>query len=117
MSGQYAINAAVRFKNRVRAAASVYGVALVTDKPDSPHLAVKHTDSRLYFAIAEIDDYVPAEMIEKLQSELKDSSTAEVEIYHGMHHAFAFPQRPSYNKAAAEKHWERLFELFSTELN
>src|SRR5580692_7731487 len=39
MSGRYAINAAVRHPDRVRAAASIYGILLVTDEPDSPHLA------------------------------------------------------------------------------
>src|SRR5437763_608857 len=39
MSGQYAINFAARYPDRVGAAASVYGVQLVTDRPDSPHLA------------------------------------------------------------------------------
>src|SRR5579863_3446285 len=39
MSGQYAMNAAVRHPERIRAAASIYGVALVSDRSDSPHLA------------------------------------------------------------------------------
>jgi carboxymethylenebutenolidase len=39
-----------------------------------------------------------------------------VEIYPGTHHGFAFPQRPVYNKPAAERHWERLFQLFGTAL-
>jgi carboxymethylenebutenolidase len=117
MSGKYAINAAVR-NLRVRAAASIYGVALVTDKPDSPHLAPQRTDARLYFGCAETDQYAPMEMIEVLRAELKNKGAhAEVEIYPGTHHGFAFPERPVYNKAAAERHWERLFELFSEALN
>ncbi len=117
MSGKYAINAAVR-NPRVRAAASIYGVALVTDKPDSPHLAPQRTDARLYFGCAETDQYAPMEMIEVLRAELKNKgANAEVEIYPGTHHGFAFPERPVYNKAAAERHWERLFELFSEALN
>jgi carboxymethylenebutenolidase len=39
-----------------------------------------------------------------------------VEIYPGTHHGFAFPQRPVYNKPAAERHWERLFTLFGEAL-
>ena len=46
MSGPYAISAAARYPERVRAAASIYGVALVTDREDSPHLAAKRTDAR-----------------------------------------------------------------------
>jgi carboxymethylenebutenolidase len=97
----------------VRAAASIYGVALVSDRPDSPHLAPRRTDARLYFGCAENDQYAPMEMIDKLRSELADKgANAEVEVYPGTQHGFAFPQRPVYHKAAAERHWERLFALF-----
>ncbi len=53
------MNAAVRHPERIRAAASIYGVALVSDKPDSPHLAPQRTDARLYFGCAENDLYAP----------------------------------------------------------
>jgi carboxymethylenebutenolidase len=117
MSGQYAVNAAVRLPARIRAVASIYGVALVTDKPDSPHLAPRHTDARLYFGCAETDHYAPPEMIERLRTEMQSQrANAEVEIYPGTAHGFAFPQRPAYNKSAAERHWERLFTLFGDAL-
>jgi carboxymethylenebutenolidase len=116
MSGQYAVNAAVRHR-RIRAAASIYGVALATDKPDSPHLAIRHTDARLYFGCAESDPYAPPEMIDKLRAEIQSGrGNAEAEIYPGTSHGFAFPQRPAYNKPAAERHWERLFALFGDAL-
>ncbi len=35
-----------------------------------------------------------------------------IEIYPDTEHGFAFPQRPAYNKDAAERHWERMFALF-----
>ena len=118
MSGRYAVNAAVRHPTRVRAAASIYGTLLVTDQPDSPHLAMQRTDSRLYFGCAETDHYAPQEMIDKLRSELEmKGGNAEVEIYPGTSHGFAFPQRPAYHKPSAERHWERLFELFDKALN
>jgi carboxymethylenebutenolidase len=117
MSGQYAVNAAVRHPDRIRAAASIYGVALVTDKPDSPHLASRHTDARLYFGCAETDQYAPPAMIDQLRTEMQNQrADAEVEIYPGTAHGFAFPQRPAYNKPAAERHWERLFTLFGDAL-
>jgi carboxymethylenebutenolidase len=118
MSGQYAINAAVRHKERIRAAASMYGVALVSDKPDSPHLAPQRTGARLYFGCAEKDQYAPPEMIDQLRAEIAaKGGNAEVEIYSGTGHGFAFPSRPVYDKAAAERHWERLFTLFGAALN
>jgi carboxymethylenebutenolidase len=117
MSGQYAVNAAACHPDRVRAAASIYGVRLVTDKSDSPHLAPQYTNARLYFGCAETDQHAPREMIDTLRAELlAKRANAEVEIYPGTQHGFAFPQRPVYNKPAAERHWERLFALFGDAL-
>jgi carboxymethylenebutenolidase len=41
---------------------------------------------------------------------------AEVEIYPGTHHGFAFPKRPAYHRDAAERHWERLLALYRRNL-
>lgn len=114
MSGQYAINFAARYPDRVGAAASIYGVQLVTDQADSPHLAAQKAKGELYFACAEHDSYAPLEMVQALDASLKaGTAKAEVELYPGVHHGFAFPQRGAvYDKAAAERHWERLFALW-----
>src|SRR6201989_2399020 len=53
MSGQYAINPTTRCPDRVRAAASIDGVALATDTPASPHLAGKKTKAELYLGCPE----------------------------------------------------------------
>jgi carboxymethylenebutenolidase len=117
MSGQYAINAAARHPERIACAASLYGVQLCTDQPDSPHLAAQKTPAELYFACAEHDPYAPLEMVEALSDAVKPAGArVEVEIYPGVHHGFAFPQRAVYDKAAAERHWERLFALFARNL-
>jgi len=118
MSGQYAINFAARYPDRVGAAASIYGVQLVTDQADSPHLAAQKVKGELYFACAEHDSYAPLEMVQALDASLKaGSAKAEVELYPGVHHGFAFPQRGAvYDKPAAERHWERLFALWARTL-
>ena len=115
MSGQYAINAATHFPDRVKAAASIYGVQLATDQPDSPHLAAGKTKAELYFGCAETDVYAPMEIIEKVREGMKGSNN-EVEIYPGTHHGFAFPKRPVYDRDAAERHWERLLALYRRNL-
>ncbi len=118
MSGQYAINFAARYPGRVGAAASIYGVQLVTDREDSPHLAAQKAKGELYFACAEHDSYAPLEMVEALDQTVKAKNlNAEVELYPGVHHGFAFPQRGAvYDKPAAERHWERLFALWRRRL-
>jgi len=117
MSGQYAINAAARHSGRVAAAASIYGVRLMTDAPDSPHRAAAKAKGELYFACAEHDSWAPLEMIEPLRKSLADAgANAEVELYPGVEHGFAFPARQAYDKPAGERHWERLIALFRRRL-
>jgi carboxymethylenebutenolidase len=117
MSGQFSINAAATFPDRLAAAASMYGTYLVTDKPDSPHLAARKARAELYFGCAETDRWAPMELVQNLKASLAaDKIDAEVEIYPGVEHGFAFPQRPAYDKDAAERHWERLSALYRRRL-
>ena len=114
MSGQYAINCAARFPERVNAAASIYGTSLVTDMSNSPHIVAEQASAELYFACAEIDRWAPMETIEALAAAVADDQNrVEVEIYPGVEHGFAFPARPAYDKPSAERHWERLHSLFA----
>jgi carboxymethylenebutenolidase len=117
MSGQYAISAAARHPDRVTAAASIYGVRLITDQPDSPHLAARRASAEIYVAWAEIDHYAPLDEMAPLRDSLREGGVkAEVEFYAKAEHGFAFPQRPAYDRDAAERHWERLFALFARNL-
>ena len=100
-----------------REAASVYGVRLLVDVPDSPNLGYAKVAGELYIACAEHDRWVPPEMFGQLQEALTAAGTnARLEWYSEVHHGFAFPQRPVYDKLAAERHWERLHALFRRNL-
>ncbi|HTV93637.1 MAG TPA: dienelactone hydrolase family protein [Verrucomicrobiae bacterium] len=113
MSGQFVFTAAAAFPGRIAAMASLYGVGLVTDKPDSPHLRAARIAAEMYFGCAEVDRYAPPEVVAELERTLATTNAVyEVERYPGTEHGFAFPKRPVYDKAAAERHWERLFALF-----
>jgi carboxymethylenebutenolidase len=115
MSGRFAVCAAGHSPERVKATASIYGVKLVTDSEHSPHIVAKTSPAEFYFACAERDHWAPQEMVDQLAKELKGAN-GEVEQYPGTDHGFAFPQRPVYNKAAAEQHWERVLSLFNRRL-
>ncbi len=99
----------------MKATASFYGVRLITDKPNSPHLLAKGSLAEFYIACAETDHWVTLDMVERLQQELAGSH-GEVELYSGVEHGFAFPQRAVYDKTAAEQHWERVLTLFRRRL-
>jgi carboxymethylenebutenolidase len=40
-----------------------------------------------------------------------------VERYWGTHHGFAFDDRPAYDRAADDRHWAALFDLFERNLS
>lgn len=115
MSGRFAICAAGHRPDRVKATASIYGVRLVTDSSNSPHLIAKQSPAEFYFACAERDHWAPQEMVDQLKAELAGAN-GEVEQYADTDHGFAFPLRPVYNKAAAEQHWQRCLSLFNRRL-
>jgi carboxymethylenebutenolidase len=118
MSGPFVFGLAGALPDRIAAAASMYGVRLCTDAPDSPHLTADRVRGELYFGVAETDEWAPPAMIDALGKHLaKVGVRHRIEWYPGTHHGFAFPQRTAvYNKAAAETHWSRLFALFARNL-
>ena len=118
MSGPYALAAAARFPDRVAAAASFYGTWLVSDAVESPHLTLGRARGELYIACAEHDELAPIAMVEELQGLFaRSGNPGELEIYPGVHHGYAFPQRWCYDRPAAERHWERLFALYRRRLH
>ena len=117
MSGPYALAAAARYPERIAAAASFYGTWLVSDAVESPHRSLGTGKGELYIACAEHDELAPLPMVEELRGLFQRAGTAgELELYPGVHHGFAFPQRKVYDKPAAERHWERLIALYRRRL-
>ena len=118
MSGPFSLVVASAYPDRVRCAASVYGVRLAVDADDSPHHGFPSTKAEIYVAAAETDEYAPPEMIARVEKAIADAGTrGRVEWYPGTHHGFAFPTRGSvFDKPSAERHWARLHSLFNRNL-
>lgn len=117
MSGPYALAAAARFPERIGAAATFYGTWLVNDAEESPHLNLDKIEGEIYISCAEHDELAPPDMVAELQKLFEASGVrGEMEIHPGVHHGFAFPERPVYDLPAAERHWERLFALYARNL-
>jgi carboxymethylenebutenolidase len=117
MSGQHITNAAACYPHRIASAASLYGVGIVTDKEDSPHLSVGKIKGELYYAFAEHDQGVPANVIPDLKAALnKTDVKATVEVFPGTHHGFCFPERAVYDTIAAEVTWSKIFALWDRHL-
>ena len=113
MSGQYVVSVAAAYADDFAAIASFYGVGIVTDKADSPHLKADRIKGELYLGFAADDPYVPQELLDRMPGIFEAAGTNHrIEVYPGTEHGFAFPQRPVYNKPAGERHWQRMLALF-----
>ena len=118
MSGPFVFAAAAAFPDTIKASASLHGVKLFTDEEQSPHLQAHKIKGEMYFGCAETDIHAPTEMIESLDAHLKTTGiNYRIEWYPATQHGFVFPQREGlFVKAAAERHWSRLFAMFARNL-
>ena len=117
MGGPLSLTAAGTYTDRVTAAASMHGARLATDAPDSPHLLAGKMRGEIYTGVSEIDPYLAEGETDRLDGAFKDAGTnAKVEIYPGVHHGFAVPGTPIYDREASERHWDRTLGLFSRNL-
>jgi carboxymethylenebutenolidase len=118
MSGPFVLAAAAHFPERLAAVASIYGARLISERPDSAHLTLDRIRGEVYLACAEIDRWAPKEQIDEIAGILARTEVPHrIEWYPGAQHGFAFPQRTGiYDRTSAERHWERLFQLFARNL-
>ncbi len=117
MSGRYITTVAARFPSRIAAAASLYGVGIVTDQEDSPHLLLDKVQGELYYGFAETDGSVPDHVIPDLTKALEAAGRRHrIEIFPATQHGFVFPERPVFAPEAAEQAWERQFDLWERNL-
>jgi carboxymethylenebutenolidase len=117
MGGHTALTAAGAFPDSFAAIASFHGGFLAPDKPDSPHHFAKAITARVYVAGSIEDASFPEDQKVRLEKALTDAGVDHViETYEGAYHGFAVRDLPSFNPAAAERHWVELLKLFSETL-
>jgi carboxymethylenebutenolidase len=118
MSGPYTLRTAAALPERIGAGASFHGGAMVTDKPDSPHLVVPKIKAHFLIAIASNDDQRQPQQKTVLRDAFAGAHVpAEIEVYAGALHGWCPPDSRVYNDAQAERAWGRLLELFRTTLS
>jgi carboxymethylenebutenolidase len=117
MSGRYITTVAATFPHRIVAAASLYGVRIVTDEADSPHLGVGKIKAELYYAFAEHDAGVPANVIPDLTAALAKTDVKNtIKVLPDTHHGFQFAERAAYHTQASEQVWADMFGLWARHL-
>jgi carboxymethylenebutenolidase len=117
MGGRHALAAAAHYPRQIKAAASIHGGFLVTDKADSPHLLIAKVQGELYFGFARDDPVAPTEHRQVIETQMQNHAIqGQVEMHHGSRHGFIFPERYCYDKQAAERVWERWFDMLRRHL-
>ncbi len=114
MGGPFTVFTAAAVPARVRAAASLHGGGLVKpDDPQSPHQLLARTRASYLFAIGQNDDAKEPNVKTVLRQAAEQSGRpAEVEVYPA-DHGWTVIDSPSYDKAAAERAWDRMSALFA----
>jgi len=117
MGGPIAFRTAGAVPDRVGAVASFHGGGLVTDMPNSPHLAAAKSKAQFLIAIAANDDARSPKDKDVLKDTFaKASLPAEIEVYAGAAHGWCPPDSHVYNEPQAEKAWSRLLVLYGKAL-
>lgn len=115
--GGYALSASATFPDRIAATASFHGGWLATDRPDSPHLLAPKMRAELYIGVAGIDPLFSAEERERLKDALTRAGCRfTLEVYEGVRHGFSVTGHPVYDRAASERHWTVIGDLFERTL-
>jgi carboxymethylenebutenolidase len=117
LGGRLVLCATGSFPRRMRAGASLHGVNLATDSPDSPHLLAKKGEGELYCGHAEKDRFSRPEVIKALDETLRGAKLRYFyEVHKGADHGYALPDRDVYDKQAANRDWELVFAMFRRQL-
>lgn len=117
MGGRESLLAAGHYPDRVGAAASFHGGRLAAaDDPDSPYRLADRIKATVYLAAAENDDSFPPDQFERLERAFTEAGVEYTMDIYPAAHGFAVPDNPTHDKAADERHWTAMTDLFSASL-
>ncbi|WP_423822069.1 dienelactone hydrolase family protein [Salinisphaera sp. SPP-AMP-43] len=118
MTGAFALRMAAYHPNRVAAAAGFHSARLAaTDDADSPLHIVDRIQGRVFLGHADGDQLMPPEQIGRLDQAMAAAGVDfTTELFKGAAHGYTAKDAPVYNSAADQRHYTRLFTLFSETL-
>ncbi len=112
LGGRLGWRIAAAYPGRVAAVGAFHTGGLVTEDQDSPHLSAGELKAEMYFGFADNDHSMTAEQIAKLEQALDQAGATYLsEVYAGAAHGYTMSDTPAYDEAAAERHFQALFDL------
>ncbi|HKU60611.1 MAG TPA: dienelactone hydrolase family protein [Gemmatimonadales bacterium] len=109
--GLMSLTAAGTYPDRIGAAASYHAGGLASDAPDSPHRLAPRMQAQVYVAGATEDAGFPDEMKARLEQALTEAGVDHTVETYPAKHGFVLRDTPTYDPAAAERHWKSLLAL------
>lgn len=118
LGGRIAFLAAQEFPERFRATASLHGVFLVTDAPDSPHRLVPAMRGEVYCGHAEHDKFSAPELLAALAGAFDGRADPRYRsrFHCGADHGYSLPDRDIHDAAATAADWAEIFAMFERQL-
>lgn len=117
LGGRLAVRSMTTFPQRFAAGSALHPSFVVDDTPASPHLDISSMRGELYVGLGAADGFQPPEAFAPARAELERHGVAHViDTHAGADHGFMIPGAPAFQEAAAERSWERTFELFGRTL-
>ncbi|HTK35701.1 MAG TPA: dienelactone hydrolase family protein [Caulobacteraceae bacterium] len=117
MGGPRVVQASALRPDRVGAAFTAHpGNALVTEKPDSPHLLAPKIKAKSFFAIAQNDAMQKPDLANQMKAAYAAAGNpCGAEVYKA-NHGWTMPDSAAYNKDEAERAWVQRLSLYKSAL-
>jgi carboxymethylenebutenolidase len=117
MGGRTSLLAAGHLGERVGAALSFHGGRLaVEDDPDSPHHLAAEVKATVYVGAAADDASFGPDQEARLHEAYEAAGVEHTIAHYPAAHGFAVPDNPTYDEAAAERHWKAMAACFAAAL-
>jgi carboxymethylenebutenolidase len=119
MGGRHALLAAAFCPDEFRATASLHGTLLVSDSPLSPHKLADRYRGEVYCGFGELDEHLPLSTVETFNRALagQPDFAYRAVVHPGADHGYALPDRDIFDKRAANRDWEIIFDMFRRRLD
>ena len=117
MGGRAGWRIAAAYPERVAALGGFHVGGLVGDGDDSPHRSADSLAAEVYLGFADNDRSATPEQIAEVERALDAAGVRyRSEVYRGAAHGYTMADTPSYDEAAAERHFTELFALLERTL-
>jgi carboxymethylenebutenolidase len=117
MGARLAVRTGGQFPGTVAAVGGFHGGRIVTDAPDSPHLAIAASTAEYAFGHADGDASMPLDQVAALEEVLQAADRPHLnEVYEGAAHGYTMADTSVYDEAATERHFNVLQGLLARTL-